>query len=618
MEIFVLSVSVPWTLGRIAYFLLQDSLDVKTRKYERNLGRTLSTVPEGDQTDGSNGGETVARSPGGSGAQEEEADDNDNLVPVVWVMFFCTTVFMVFTATMLGVIGSIAGVSPSVWGLAVFLLGGLVPLFIVLLDVTSCTQQTQNSRLPISLGQRTKRLMFAIGGIFLAAAVPTVLFAALQMRVGNQSLGVWEYLAIVTVVAFGVALVATVLVPAACSKKKPKHSIFVPRQPSAQFNLNANFFSVVSLCGAAIYCVTCKWSVTEEWYAMVVVCIFALIMVFCLLMAACHRLPRAVNFSFSDHSNLNRICRDAEMYIQEGLDTKDDENSDSDTVAHTENVTVCVAPHSKEGGHNRLQTRLVATVRVRKTGGALVFQTSILASFVQRWLEQKTLLLYIAWGDAWFLFAMLFVVSNMLVSADESFALSEFNVSTVHPSFDLLAYLWHQLFAAGAWPRTLAQFFGADVVLTDIIFFSMTISKLCACRCAHNMPVPWCLSLLCGDNFPLTIIDSLPALVLVTFRNVIVKNRVANDELIEPLMPNDAHEQLNIARMENDVTPHPTQQPQTTATFQPQHGQPVQQREAIEPQIQRRPELPSQPDARNAQVEETQSVAELDLDGEDF
>jgi len=482
MEVFILSVSVPWTLGRIAYFVLQDSVDEDTRQFEESLAQALVATP-----DASVAAADAKDSP--SSAKGEKV----NLVPIVWVIFGCTFVFMAFTASLLGVLGAIAGVNPSSWGMGVFLLGGLVPLFIVLVDVSSFTKSVVSARTFSSSKWRTeksRKVLFGVAGSILVVAVPATLFISLQTRVGEESLGLWEYLAIVCVSAFGIAVFATVLWPAITAKPTMEDSVFVTQLPAAKFNLVTNFFAILSLCGAAAYCISSKWSVTDEWYSMALVCLLGLIVIVCLMFATCHRLPRAAKYPFQEGTPLASMRADVETYLTEKFsppDAEDDpESGDSQQsdfgFAHTEDVTVCVATHTKEGGHHKPRTHLVATVRVRKTGGALAFQFSIVANFVQRWLEQKTLLLYIAWGDAWFLFAMLFVVSNMLVTADESFAQSEFNISSEQPSFDLLAYLWNQLFAADSWPRTLAQFFGADVVITDIIFGCMALSKLCAVR----------------------------------------------------------------------------------------------------------------------------------------
>ena len=73
---------------------------------------------------------------------------------------------------------------------------------------------------------------------------------------------------------------------------------------------------------------------------------------------------------------------------------------------------------------------------------------------------------YTSWGDAWFLFSILYILSKVSLHASATFATEYLDVRADQPTFSLLQSILKSLFTAEEWPSTLAEFFGADVILT--------------------------------------------------------------------------------------------------------------------------------------------------------
>ena len=89
---------------------------------------------------------------------------------------------------------------------------------------------------------------------------------------------------------------------------------------------------------------------------------------------------------------------------------------------------------------------------------------------------------YTSWGDAWFLFSILYILSKVSLHASATFATEYLDVRADQPTFSLLQSILKSLFTAEEWPSTLAEFFGADVILTDIIFGAMVLARQCKGR----------------------------------------------------------------------------------------------------------------------------------------
>jgi len=101
-------------------------------------------------------------------------------------------------------------------------------------------------------------------------------------------------------------------------------------------------------------------------------------------------------------------------------------------------------------------------------------------------LRNKTLFMCIAWANIWFLFVILWSIAKVVVEASDT----DVNNNTIlnlaslgYPTWSLFREIVVDIFSADNWAQTLAEFLGADVILTDLVFGAMTAAKWCTTGC---------------------------------------------------------------------------------------------------------------------------------------
>ena len=458
-EIFILSISIPWTLGRIAYFV---HLDVAAHAaYQRKHASVPAEA-------------TVTSLP-----------DMSTMNNVVWVTFGCTSLFMFFTGTLIGVLGAVAGEPNAVWIVSLFVLGGVSPLFIILFDFASCAAASKPTKLAT-----TCAAVLAIVG------VPAAVFVCFSYS-GNP--GLWDFISFGTVIAYGLALLLNAIVPQVCAdqcicERKTERIIaqkLFPQPANEAFNMTTNFFAVLSIFGASSYCVIMKLASSSPlWCTVIVVCFGSIVTTVGVMLFShsCCRLPSSIQSATmplrpTDVASPEDIAA-VERWIGVQLRVA--------KICHTEAISIkLIVPNEGDADDSAATNARItesndvprirplrAKVSVTKHSPCL-FRVTQAAQPVRAFFAQKTLFLYMSWGDVWFLFSILYILAKVSLHASTTFATEYLSVRADQPTFSLLQSILESLFTAEEWPSTLAEFFGADVVLTDIIFGTMVLARLC-------------------------------------------------------------------------------------------------------------------------------------------
>eukprot|EP00750_Incisomonas_marina_P007227 INCI14781.5.p1 GENE.INCI14781.5~~INCI14781.5.p1 ORF type:complete len:2228 (+),score=293.23 INCI14781.5:208-6891(+) len=558
-EIFVLAVSIPWTLGRIAAFVHMD-VSAETAELRHRAERKLENKLQHAREVALKSGQTLEACDlafrkriitAEARRRAEKVEDSHARNSVVWVAFACTALFMLFVGTIMGVAAAVMGMPNPVWVIALTALGGITPLLVVLFDAASCSRASHGTQ------------FYTVGATFAAlVGVPVATFTCFQLS-GNP--GPWDYLAVLGMSFYGLSLLLSVMMPVvgticcpqtqvakhkngeqkrrrrrptACGKIPWRQELF-PEEMASEFHRVTHFTAAIAIFGASAYCIAMAlW----HWSPFLTACLlcllaFVIFILFAFIFVPNFRLPDTIRYTAelaAKHpakckkgSQLCRVyagncsqclsngrpdspasfkCSDCESpctfceTCAIAAWTRTQLSSRTSYISHTENIDVQIvpeaalsAPHTHSSGHNsddsddgdeqfqlhNLTHDPKAVVIVNKRGsGRRTFKLVMFAQGLRKGFSEKTVLMYLAWGDAWFLFSLLYILSKVLLFGAPSIA-TDLGINATQPCFSLLKGTFQSLFTADGWPFTLAEFFGADVVLTDIIFGAMALSRLC-------------------------------------------------------------------------------------------------------------------------------------------
>jgi len=427
----------------------------------------------------------------------DKVEDSHARNSVVWVAFACTSLFMLFVGTILGVAAAIMGVPYPWWVVALTALGGITPLLVVLFDAASCSRASHGTQ------------FYTVVATFVAlVGVPVATFTCFQLS-GNP--GPWDYVAILGMGFYSLSLLLSVLMPVvggiccptrtnqrrqqkrkrrrptACGKVPWRQETF-PEEMASEFHRVTHFSAILALFGAAGYCIQMAlWDISPfASVALLGLLLGVVVLLFAFIFVPNFRLPTKIRYTAElgakhpakckqqallsrVHSSEDQcsVCDAAVEFCCIGCDppcrfcsecaiaawTRTQLSSRNSFISHTENIDVAfLAPsqtvHNTDGDRSdesdpeglnieTVSDDPVATVIVKKRGGGirafkLVLVRSLIvvvmrftchqfvvyvvqfAHSVRNSFSRKTVLMYLAWGDAWFLFSLLYILSKVL------------------------------------------------------------------------------------------------------------------------------------------------------------------------------------------------------------
>lgn len=321
-EIFVLAVSIPWTLGRIAAFVHMD-VSAETaelrhraeRKLENKLQHAREVALKSGQT--LEAGDLAFRKriiTPEAHRRAEKVEDSHARNSVVWVAFACTALFMLFVGTIMGVAAAVMGMPNPFWVIALTALGGITPLLVVLFDAASCSRASHGTQ------------FYTVGATFAAlVGVPVATLTCFQLS-GNP--GPWDYLAVLGMSFYGLSLLLSVMMPVVgsicCPQKKeaakqhtnrqrkrkrrrrptacgkiPWRQELFPEEMASEFHRVTHFTAAVAIFGASAYCIAMALWHWSPFLTACLLCLLALVivMLFAFIFVPNFRLPDTVRYT---------------------------------------------------------------------------------------------------------------------------------------------------------------------------------------------------------------------------------------------------------------------------------------------------------------------------------